>query len=71
MLYHVSPKTFYKRILSLSHKKQGGEVILGNTSTQAIRKAQSAFLGAAEAMGLSSEEDVQALVNEARYERER
>ena len=42
-------------------------MVLSNASAQAIRKAQSAFSGAAEAMGISSEDDVQALVNEVRY----
>ena len=39
-----------------------------NTSATAIRKAQSAFEGAAEALGLSDEDDVQALIDEVRYE---
>ena len=38
-----------------------------NKHTAAIRKAQAAFAGAAEAMGVSGEEDVQELVEEARY----
>ena len=50
----------------LFYQKQDGEVVLSNASAQAIHKAQSAFLGAAEAMGISSEEDVQALVDEVR-----
>lgn len=32
---------------------------------------QAAFTGAAEAMGISSEDDIQALVDEARYGKER
>ena len=36
-------------------------------SAQAIRRAQTAFAGAAEAMGISGEDDVQALVDEVRY----
>ncbi len=51
--------------------KKDGEVVLSNASAQAIHKAQSAFSGAAEAMGISSEEDVQALVDEVRYGKER
>ena len=51
----------------LFYQKQDGEVVLSNASAQAIRKAQSAFSGAAEAMGISSEEDVQTLVDEVRY----
>lgn len=52
------------------YQKQDGEVVLSNASAQAICKAQSAFSGAAEAMGISSEEDVQALVDEVRYGKE-
>ena len=55
----------------LFYQKQDGEVVLSNASAQAIRKAQSAFSGAAEAMGISSEEDVQALVDEVRYGKKR
>lgn len=40
-------------------------------SSKAIRKAQAAFTGAAEAMGISSEDDIQALVDEVRYGKER
>ena len=53
------------------YQKQDGEVVLSNASVQAISKAQSAFSGVAEAMGISSEEDVQALVDEVRYGKER
>ncbi len=55
----------------LFYQKQDGEVVLSNASAQAIRKAQAAFAGAAEAMGISNEEDVQALVDEVRYGKER
>ncbi len=55
----------------LFYQKQDGEVVLSNASAQAIRKAQPAFSGAAEAMGISSEDDVQALGDEARYGKER
>jgi len=43
-----------------------GDIVLSNASAAAIRKAQAAFSGAAAEMGLSSEEDVQALVDELR-----
>ena len=39
-----------------------------NTSATAIRKAQSAFEGAAEALSLSDEDDIQALIDEVLYE---
>ena len=51
----------------LFYQKQDGEVVVSNASAQAIRKAQVAFADAADAMGVSSEDDVQALVNEVRY----
>ena len=50
-------------------QNQNGEIVVSNASTAAIRKAQTAFSGAAEAMNVSSEEDVQALVDEIRHER--
>lgn len=51
----------------LFYQKQDGEVVVSNASAQAIRKAQAAFADAADAMGVSSEDDVQTLVNEVRY----
>ena len=42
---------------------------MSNASAQAIRKAQASFAGAAEVMGVTSEDDVQALVDEIRCER--
>lgn len=52
-------------------QNQNGEFVVSNASAAAIRKAQAAFAGAAEAMGLSSEDDIQTLVDEARYEKGR
>lgn len=46
-------------------------MVISNASAAAIRKAQDAFTGAAEALGVSSEDDIQALVDEARYGKER
>ena len=51
----------------LFYQKQNGEVILSNASVQAVRKAQSAFSDAAEAIGISCEDDVQTFVDEVRY----
>ena len=51
----------------LFFQNRDGEIVLSNASASAIRKAQTAFVGAAEAMGVSSEDDVQALVNELRH----
>lgn len=55
----------------LFFQKQDGEIVVSNASSKAIRKAQAVFAGAAEAMGVSSEEDIQALVDEVRYGKER
>lgn len=55
----------------LFFQKQNGEIVVSNASSKAIRKAQTAFNGAAEAMGVYSEDDIQALVDEVRYGKER
>lgn len=55
----------------LFYQKQDGEIVMSNASSQAIRKAQAAFTGVAEDMGIYSEDDVQALVNEVRYGKEK
>ena len=51
-------------------QKRDGEVVISNASSKAIRKAQAAFAGAAEDMGVSDEDDVQALEDEMRYGKE-
>lgn len=55
----------------LFFQKQNGEIVVSNASATAIRKAQAAFAGASEVMGISSEDDVQVLVDEVRYGKER
>jgi AbrB family looped-hinge helix DNA binding protein len=50
-------------------QNSNGEIVINNASSQAIYKAQKAFEGVAEQMGVSNEDDVQALVNEVRYGR--
>ena len=55
----------------LFFENQNGEIVVSNASAAAIRKAQTAFAGAAEAMGVSSEEEIQALIEEERYGKER
>ncbi len=52
-------------------QKQNGEIVVSNASSQAIRKAQAAFSGVAEEMGVYNEDDIQALVDEVRYGKER
>ena len=51
----------------LFFQNPNGEVVINNASAQAIYKAQKAFEGVAEQMGVENEDDVQALVNEVRY----
>lgn len=48
-------------------QKPDGEIVISNASAQAIRKAQAAFSGVAEEIGIYNEEDVQALVDGVRY----
>lgn len=55
----------------LFFQNQNGEIVVSNASASAIRKAQAAFAGAAEAMGVSSKDDIQALVDEVRHGKER
>ena len=55
----------------LFFQKQDGEIVVSTASSKAIRKAQAAFTGVAETMGISSEDDIQALVDEVRYGKER
>lgn len=43
-----------------------GEIVIHNASARAVYKAQAAFEGAAEKMGVANEDDVQALVDEMR-----
>jgi AbrB family looped-hinge helix DNA binding protein len=56
------------KILFLENSR--GEIVINNASAQAIYKAQKAFEGVAEQMGVSNEDDVQTLVNEVRYGKE-
>lgn len=55
------------KVLFIQNEK--GQITIGNASAQAIYKAQAAFEGAADKMGVKNEEDVQVLVNEVRYEK--
>ena len=54
----------------LFFQKPSGEVVIDNASAQAIYKAQKAFEGVADQIGVRNEDDVQALVNEVRYGKE-
>lgn len=51
----------------LFFQKPNGEVVINNASAQAIYKAQKAFEGVAEEVGVYTDDDVQALVDEVRY----
>ncbi len=57
------------KILFLQNKNE--EIVVTNASAAAIRNAQAAFSRAAEAMGVSSEDDIQAFVDKVRYGKER
>ena len=48
-------------------QNNNGEIVLSNASASAIRKAQHAFAGAADEMGLNNEDDVQALIDDLRH----
>lgn len=51
----------------LFFQKPNGEIVINNASAQAIYKAQKAFEGVAEEIGVYTDDDVQALVDEVRY----
>ncbi len=48
-------------------QKPTGEIVINNASAEAVYKAQRAFIGVAENIGVVNENDVQELVNEVRY----
>lgn len=49
--------------------EEQGRVIMVNSSMEALRKAQDAFKGEADRLGLKNEQDVVDLVSELRRER--
>lgn len=49
--------------------EEGGRIFLINSSMEALRKAQAAFAGEAERLGLKDEQDVADMVSELRRER--
>lgn len=49
--------------------EEQGRIIMMNSSMDALRKAQAAFAGEAERLGLKDEQDVADLVSELRRER--
>ena len=51
----------------LFFRNQSGDIVISNASAQALQRAQAAFAGAAEEMGVADEQGVQALVDEVRY----
>jgi len=50
----------------LFYQNAAGEIVVDNASSQALMKAQRAFAGLAEELGVKDEEDVQKLVDELR-----
>ena len=49
--------------------EDAGRIYIANSSMEALREAQEAFRGAAERVGLQSEEDVVDMIKEIRKER--
>ena len=48
-------------------QNNNGEIVLHDAAELAIQKAQKAFEGAAERLGVKDDDDVMALVREVRY----
>lgn len=55
----------------LFYQKPDGEIVINNASAQALYKAQKAFEGVAEQLGVYNDDDVQSLVDEVRYGKEK
>ena len=51
----------------LFYQKPNGDIVVDNASARAIQKAQASMSGLAEALGVSNEDEMQALVDEVRY----
>ena len=51
-------------------QNNNGDIVVSNASATAIRKAQAAFTGASEVMGVKDENDIQALIDEMRHKGE-
>lgn len=49
--------------------EEQGKIVMMNSSMEALRKAQAAFAGEAERLGLRGEQDVVDLIGEMRRER--
>lgn len=49
--------------------EEQGKIVMMNSSMEALRKAQAAFAGEADRLGLKDEQDVADLVSELRRER--
>ena len=49
-------------------QNNNGEIVLHDAAELAIQKAQKAFEGAAERLGVKNDDDVQKLVDDVRYE---
>ena len=54
----------------LFFQNKDGDVVINNASAKAIYKAQAAFAGIAEELGVQNEDDVQKLVDEIRHGRD-
>ena len=52
-------------------ERNNGDVVINNASATAIINAQKAFKGASRDFGVKSEDDVQSLINEVRYNKKK
>jgi len=52
-------------------EREDGQIIIGNASATAILRAQKALNGVAERAGIRGEDEVQSLVDEVRYGKDR
>ena len=50
----------------LFFQNEEGAVVINNASAYSIKKAQDAFSGAAEILGVKNDDDVQAMIDELR-----
>ncbi len=55
------------KILFIQNKD--GEIVISNASSMAIQRAQDAFKGAQDKLGVKNEYDVQEMIDQIRYKR--
>ena len=50
----------------LFFQNDSGDIVISNASASAIKKAQLAFVGASDTMGIKNDDDVQTLIDDLR-----